>query len=1145
MWLEDVEIPSELVADHREGRLVLFVGAGASKGSPSNLPLFKELAKEIARLAERDYPDDGSRPDQFLDRLQDEGVDVHRLVKKVIGRPESLPNSLHRAIVGLAEASGRFRIVTTNYDRHLSTCMPDPVEEYAAPAVPMRRDFGGIVYLHGSLRQDPELLVVTATDFGEAYFNIPWATEFLKLMFRHSTVLFVGYSHSDVLMQYLGRGLPPASKRYAFCKESQVEHWRRLGIKPVVYRRHCDLPGVIESWADRVRMGMTDHAQRVRDIVGGAPPLSREDQSYLEDTVADPVRVRFFADHARGLPWLRWVIQQPQFQSIFEPLETVGKVGTTLSWWFCRNYVANQELTAEALRVVGENGGRLGPALGARVLDTLSHGSEDPDLGLFPRWIPLVLAEELPAGGRRRLSWWLRTCDPIRDREIALLMFDYLSAPVPGLSHASLVPVVEPWVEPHVNDQYWISESWERVLQPNLENLASDLAPTIDRHLRQAHRIAQVGQDSVSGPDSISLSRPAIERHEQNPPTDYSEGIHPLVDAARDTVDALMRWSPEEGFHYLSSWSQSEYPLLQRLAIHGWAQRDDAGPDDKLRWLTDNIDIFDWRIRHEAMQLLEGALPDVSEECRNALVDHVAAHLEAGPRSEERDWETYEYLGWILRCVPELETAQEQLDPLQADHPEWSTPDHPDFPIWTEVRTGQLGSTMPADDLHVQIGASPAEALAHVIDAASVPSGHDWMDTFHRVCETVKEHPADGVALLWELTGVRDVQPLADLRLATAVIGALQTAVSEQPPPQDITAVLPKAWATGTSRWATDTDTQTSDNRWLSHAINHWAGQIALIALHLLADSSRNDPNQTQIPDPLRALFHRMLTGTDRASQYAQVVLASRLYLLYRTDEPWSLNRVLPLLDPNSDQDRALRCWNGYLTRGRSDQQLLEAGLLNHYLSLIPLLDKTTSEARGAFHQHLADIALFKGINPVENSWLGRFTSAAESEDRVGWINQVAHRLRNMPAETAEAQWDAWIRTYWKNRLQSIPRVFTMGEASAIPEWAFTLTDSFPEAVQLAVQHVAKLNELSRITIWLHESPNMPNREEPHPQPDYLTTHPEHVNQLLTHLLSNTETLDNSHFDLAPIIQKLRNQLGQEQTAALADQALGLGIGSI
>ena len=836
------------------------------------------------------------------------------------------------------------------------------------------------------------------------------------------------------------------------------------------------------------------------------------------------------------------MIQQPQFQSIFDPLDTVGKVGTTLAWWFCRHYVANQELTAEALRVVGEHGGRLGPALGARVLDTLSRGRGDAGLGVFSRWVSLVLAEELPAGGWRRLWRWLRTCDPMLDREMLLLMFDYLSAPAPGLSRSSLVPVVDPWVEPHVNDQYWFAKTWAQVFEPNLENLAPDLAPIIDRHLLQAHRIAQVGRDSQSGPDSISLSRPAIEDHEQNPSRDHPEGIHPLVDAARDTLDALMRCSPEEGLHYLRSWSQSEYRLLQRLAIHGWAQRDDASPDEKLRWLMGNIDLFDWRIRHEAMQLLAVALPDASEECRNALVDLVIAHLEAGPRSEERDWATYEYLGWILRYVPELETAQETLSLLQADHPGWSTPEHPDFPIWTVVGTGQLGPTAPAGDLHEQIAASPAEALAHLTKAASVPSGHEWTDTFHRVSDTVKDHPADGVALLRELTGVREAEPLADLRLATAVIGALETALSQGTPSEGIAAILPEVWATGTSRWATDADTRTPDNRWLSHAINHWAGQTALIALHLLADSSRNDTSEAQIPDPLRDLFQRMLTGTDRPSEYAQVVLASRLYLLYRTDEPWSLSRVLPLLDPKSDETRALRCWNGYLTWGRNDQRLLEAGLLNHYLSLIPLLDSITPEARRAFHHHLADIALFSGINPVENSWLGRFTRTAESQDRVGWINRVAHRLRNMPAEAAEAQWDAWIRTYWQNRLDSHPCVFTIGEASAIPEWAFTLTDSFPKAAELAGQHEAGLDELSSVLMWLDPSPDI---EEEHPRPDYVTTHPEHVNQLLTHLLSNTETLDSSSFDLARIIRRLRNQLGQEQITPLLNQALRLGIEGI
>ena len=44
-FVEGVDIPEEVLEAHREGKLVLFVGAGASKAAPSNLPLFDELAK--------------------------------------------------------------------------------------------------------------------------------------------------------------------------------------------------------------------------------------------------------------------------------------------------------------------------------------------------------------------------------------------------------------------------------------------------------------------------------------------------------------------------------------------------------------------------------------------------------------------------------------------------------------------------------------------------------------------------------------------------------------------------------------------------------------------------------------------------------------------------------------------------------------------------------------------------------------------------------------------------------------------------------------------------------------------------------------------------------------------------------------------
>src|SRR5688500_15248727 len=60
-----------------------------------------------------------------------------------------------------------------------------------------------ITYLHGAVQRPSSRLVLTDRDFGQAYLADGWATRFLMEMFREFTVLFVGYSHQDLVMCYL------------------------------------------------------------------------------------------------------------------------------------------------------------------------------------------------------------------------------------------------------------------------------------------------------------------------------------------------------------------------------------------------------------------------------------------------------------------------------------------------------------------------------------------------------------------------------------------------------------------------------------------------------------------------------------------------------------------------------------------------------------------------------------------------------------------------------------------------------------------------------------------------------------------------------------------------------------------------------
>src|SRR5947207_1465711 len=82
---------------------------------------------------------------------------------------------------------------------------------FFAPALPVGNEFTGIVYLHGSVDRPANRLVLTDSDFGRAYITDGWATRFLERLFSRFVVLFVGYSHQDMLLTYLARGVTAGS----------------------------------------------------------------------------------------------------------------------------------------------------------------------------------------------------------------------------------------------------------------------------------------------------------------------------------------------------------------------------------------------------------------------------------------------------------------------------------------------------------------------------------------------------------------------------------------------------------------------------------------------------------------------------------------------------------------------------------------------------------------------------------------------------------------------------------------------------------------------------------------------------------------------------------------------------------------------
>lgn len=108
----DVAVPNALLQAARSGKLVLSIGAGASRNSPSGLSLSNGLAKRVAAALGEPYVET-ENPDVQLGDLESRHPSVKELVRAIIADKASRPNDTHRAIARLAVATGA-RIVSTN-----------------------------------------------------------------------------------------------------------------------------------------------------------------------------------------------------------------------------------------------------------------------------------------------------------------------------------------------------------------------------------------------------------------------------------------------------------------------------------------------------------------------------------------------------------------------------------------------------------------------------------------------------------------------------------------------------------------------------------------------------------------------------------------------------------------------------------------------------------------------------------------------------------------------------------------------------------------------------------------------------------------------------------------------------------------------
>ena len=984
--------------------------------------------------------------------------------------------------------------------------------------------------------------------------------------------MFIGYSHSDPVMNYLARGLPPESegpRRFALTTEGDNGRWKYIGITPITYpltedeHRHSAVELSLARWVELSREGALEQEQKIKSIVERPVPIDLEELDYIEIVLRDASTTRFFTRYAKSTDWLRWVESKGFLKQLFEPRPVAEKIDRELAYWFAETFVC--EHPGDAMAVVRRGGQRLSPFLWTAIAQIIHAKKPRPTPEILGKWIPLLIGSRPTSGTHEFLDYMLHDSTFPDDEDTCLLLFEHLTRPAILLKEdfwgAAEDDSKREKVEIELGTEgthYWLFETWQNRLRPNLENLADKLIFIVTSNLQQACLLLKAsGKEHETG-DPLSSSRGMIESAAQGSP---ENGLGVLIDVACELLEWNVANRPRRADYWIDMWFSSGRRLFRRLAIFGIAKSSHWSPDKKLEWVLENDLLYAYGYKHEVFLVLQSAYPDASEPSRIAILERAVEGFQADSDDDTREYEIFNLLYWLTQVAPECSRASAGFAEIASKHPKFGPREHPDMDSW--FGPVRVGWESPSTDGEL-LSKTPEEQLEFLI---SFKSQHPFGPSREGLVENVRKavaHRYDwGVALahalkrksqpdLWkavvdgwsqiDLTAAQWEEIIRFLletdQVLTFVVyeasslleNGITKSSNEIPDPCLDSAVRlsEKLWSVCTT---SDEGKQEEAKDWLFVAINRPAGTLLRFFLHLLSRLRKQSGDQwKEIPPKYKQFLESVLGGSSYAAELGGIVLASQLHFIFSLDEKWAVDNVVPRFYWTGNSRRTLQAWHGFLGWGRWTHGLLPH-LMPHYEVAFPALHSEFGEFRRGFCEHLASIACFSSMDPIKHGWLNRFLLATDLEERIMWASSLGIMLGQKKEPANQSAWDTWIQVYWQNRIEGLPVALDAAEVGEMVQWSVHLQAAFPEVVTKICNSPAPKLEHSLIYRQLSKS-ELPSR------------HPSSAAKLLLHLLRNASV---PLYDIDPIVDNVRqiaaSDLDRQNIILICDELARLGYG--
>lgn len=617
-----INIPDKLNKALLEDDLVIFAGAGVSKQSPCSLGTFMELVEEIAAdvdpFGKYGGISENETCEAALGRLS-AGGDIYRVCAGKIAI--STCSELHKNILSLFEGDEKVRVVTTNFDKGFSNASEElrlKPRLYEAPALPLGTSFNGLIHLHGSV-DHPYEMVLTDSDFGRAYVSNGWAARFLVDMFSTYTVLFVGYSCSDMLVRYLTRSISTEMKGKVFALERDDTcfcRWQSLGIEPIKFGRYDQLPALFDEWSRKTRLSLYERANTVREMAVLGDKLdegSRAELRRLLSTASEGELGALAKAYAAGaeelgslsvlseigydgfmyedeissgqFPFFDWALKTLAVKDPCGLLLVSAKKKQHFSKNFCRavlQYLAVEECTEECIAA----------------------------------WVSYFEPQWIASGG----GWFhlTRIIEKVKSRETSLRLakfaFSFFHEYKDESFGSAAGMVACPYFEAHRE-----IERMRKAIFIHFDDIGEELFDWLIGQFEEIARIDSLLWTAESWFDGESFSRSAIEDHEQD--SSATGTINAMISIARDLGIALL----EKGIKSINDFKRfagSKSDLVVRIGLF-LMERGGIDGDAAIETVMSGECFNVLGAKHEVYSILKYAYPRASLPAKKKLIAYI------------------------------------------------------------------------------------------------------------------------------------------------------------------------------------------------------------------------------------------------------------------------------------------------------------------------------------------------------------------------------------------------------------------------------------------------------------------------------------------------------------------------------------------